>query len=83
MLGSARTAILDDGGVIGVRTPLRETEEFIVRHYTLVDDIKASVGLAESAGAEVAVPPMPLAGHGYCAIVILHGVQLGFWQRES
>ncbi|XGB63614.1 hypothetical protein L0991_05960 [Vibrio chagasii] len=45
-LGGARTAKLSNGGVIGVRGPLRETEEPVVRHYTLVKDIEAAVNAA-------------------------------------
>ena len=79
-LGGARTAKLSNGGVIGIRAPLRETEEPTVRHYTLVDDIQSAVNAAEKLGAEVAVPPMELPRHGMCAIVIQGGVELGFWE---
>ncbi|MGF1803487.1 hydroxylase [Vibrio gigantis] len=79
-LGGARTAKLSNGGVIGIRAPLRETEEPVVRHYTLVEDIQSAVNSAEKLGAEVAVPPMELPRHGMCAIVIQGGVELGFWQ---
>ncbi|CAK1764262.1 putative enzyme related to lactoylglutathione lyase [Vibrio crassostreae] len=68
------------GGVIGIRAPLRETEEPTVRHYTLVEDIQSAVNAAVKLGAEVAVPPMELPRHGMCAIVIQGGVELGFWQ---
>ena len=53
-LGNARTASLPDGGLVGVRAPLRETEEPIVRPYWLVDDIKAALAAAEKAGFAVA-----------------------------
>ena len=79
-LGGARTAKLVGGGIIGVRPPLRDTEKPIVRHYILVDDIKATVDQAAKSGAEIAVPPMELPGHGTCAIVIQNGVESGFWQ---
>ncbi|MBM4855676.1 hydroxylase [Vibrio parahaemolyticus] len=79
-LGGARIASLSNGGVIGIRAPLRETEEPVVRHYTLVEDIQSAVDAAEKCGAVVAVPPMELLGHGMCAIVIQSGVELGFWQ---
>lgn len=79
-LGGARTAQLSNGGVIGIRAPLRENEEPTVRHYTLVKDIQAAVDSAAELGAEVAVPPMELPGHGTCSIVILSGIELGFWQ---
>ena len=80
ILGGARVAKLENGGIIGVRAPLRDTEKPIVRPYILVKDIQAIVDLAEKSGAEVAVPPMELPGHGICAIVIHDGVESGFWQ---
>ena len=79
-LGGARTARLEDGGLLGVRAPLRDTEEPVVRHYMLVEDIQASVDAAAKSGAEVALPPMELPGHGTCAIVIHGGIESGFWQ---
>lgn len=79
-LGGARTAELANGGMVGVRPPLRDTEKPIVRHYMLVEDIQATVEAAERSGAEVAVPPMELPGHGICAIVIHDGIESGFWQ---
>jgi len=50
-LGSARTATQAGGGLVGVRAPLRETEEPVVRPYWLVDDIAAAVAAAVQAGA--------------------------------
>lgn len=80
VLGGARTAKLENGGIIGIRVPLRDSEEPIVRHYILVDDIRATVDLAAKSGGEVAVPPMELPGHGTCAIVIQDGFETGYWQ---
>ena len=79
-LGGARTADLDNGGKLGVRGPLRDTEEPIVRPYVLVEDIKASVAAAGEAGAEIAMPPMEIPGYGQFAIVIQGGIDLGLWQ---
>lgn len=79
-LGGARTAKFANGGMLGIRAPLRDTEMPIVRHYILVEDIQATVDAAAKAGAEVAVPPMELPGHGQCAIVIQDGIETGFWQ---
>ena len=79
-LGNARTAKLPNGGLVGVRAPLRDTEEPIVRPYLLVEDIEASVSTAADSGAEIALPPMELAGHGRCAIFIQGGVEHGLWQ---
>lgn len=79
-LGGARTAKLSSGGLIGIRAPLRETENPIVRHYILVKDIKATVDFLEKSGGEVAVPPMELPGYGLCAIVIQDGIETGYWQ---
>ncbi|MDT0631935.1 hypothetical protein RM540_09275 [Rubrivirga sp. F394] len=79
-LGGARTAGLAGGGMVGVRPPLRDTEEPVVRPYVRVQDIKAAVDAAAESGAEVAVPPMKLEGHGTCAIVVQGGIDVGLWE---
>ena len=79
-LGGARVAEMTNGGMLGVRAPLRDTEQPVVRHYLLVEDIQAAVDAAAKSGSDVALPPMQLAGHGTCAIVIQGGVETGFWQ---
>ena len=78
--GNARTANLKDGGRIGVRAPLRESEEPIVRPYILVEDIESAVKAAETAGAKVALPPMKIPGQGTFSIYILGGIEHGLWQ---
>ena len=80
-LGNARTAALPGGGLVGVRAPLSETEQPMVRPYWLVDDIEAAVAAAVGAGGEVAHPPMEIPGHGTFAIYIQGGVHHGLWQR--
>lgn len=79
-LGNARTADLADGGRIGVRAPMRATEQPIVRPYVLVDDIQSAVKAAENTGATVALPPMPIPGQGTFSIYILGGIEHGLWQ---
>lgn len=79
-LGGARTARMSDGGLLGIRGPMHEAETPISRPYVLVEDIQASVDLAAKGGAEVALPPMEIPGHGTCAIVIQGGIHCGFWQ---
>ncbi len=79
-LGGARTAQLTDGGLIGVRAPMHDTEEPVIRPYTLVEDIDNSVTTAADAGADIALPPTELPGHGKCAILIQGSVQIGLWQ---
>lgn len=79
-LGGARTAKLSNGGILGVRSPMRESELPVVRPYVLVTDIQAAVDAASEAGAEVALPPMEIPGHGTCAIVIQGGIESGLWQ---
>jgi len=79
-LGQARTAALQNGGLIGVRAPLHPTEEPVVRPYVLVDDIEAATEAARTAGAEIAHPPLELPGHGTFAIYTLGGIQHGLWQ---
>jgi predicted enzyme related to lactoylglutathione lyase len=80
-LGNARTAPLPGGGMVGVRAPLRASEEPVVRPYWLVEDIEAAVAAAEDAGAVIAHPPLEIPGHGTFAIYIVGGTQHGLWQR--
>jgi len=79
-LGNARIAALANCGVIGVRAPMHEAEEPVVRPYILVDDVEAAAKAAEAAGAEIAHPPMELPGHGTFAIYIQGGIHFGLWQ---
>jgi predicted enzyme related to lactoylglutathione lyase len=80
-LGNARTAPMPGGGLMGVRAPLRETEEPVVRPYWLVDDVEAAVRAAAKAGAVIAHPPMKIPGHGTFAICLQGGIDHGFWQK--
>lgn len=79
-LGEARTAELAGGGRIGVRAPMAEAEEPVVRPYILVDDIEAAAKAAEEAGAMIAHPPMEIPGQGWFAIFIQGGVHHALWQ---
>ncbi|MDD9853878.1 MAG: hydroxylase, partial [Deltaproteobacteria bacterium] len=79
-LGNARTAEIAGGGRIGVRAPMRETEEPVVRPYVLVDDVAAAAAAAEAAGAEIAHPPLEIPGQGKFAIYILGGIHHGLWE---
>ena len=79
--GNARTTKLRDGGRIGVRAPMRETEKPVVRPYLLVDDIEAAVKAAQTAGATVAITPMEIPGQGRFSIYILGGIEHGLWQK--
>jgi predicted enzyme related to lactoylglutathione lyase len=79
-LGNARTATLPGGGLLGVRAPMHEAEEPVVRPYWLVDDIAAAVAAAVEAGGEVAHPPLEIPGHGTFAIYIQGGIHHGLWQ---
>jgi len=79
-LGNARTAALESGGMIGVRAPMHEAEEPVVRPYVLVDDIEAAVEAAEAAGGEIALPATEIPGQGTFAIYIQGGIQHGLWQ---
>ncbi|MFS1522796.1 VOC family protein [Microbulbifer sp. 2304DJ12-6] len=80
LLGGARTCSLADGSIVGIRVPLRETEEPIVRPYWLVDDIQKAIDLVKAQGAEIAVPPLEIPGKGIFAIYINGAVDHGFWQ---
>ncbi len=81
-LGNARTAVLPEGGMLGIRAPLRATEAPVVRPYFLVEDVAAAVEVARTEGAEIAVPAMQLPGQGTCAIYIQGGIEHGIWQNE-
>ena len=80
-LGGARTAALAGGGLVGVRAPLHESEEPVVRPYWLVADIHAAVAAVEEAGAQVIHPPLLIPGHGTFAIYLQGGIQQGLWQK--
>jgi uncharacterized protein len=82
-LGSARTAALAGGGLVGVRAPLRTTEAPVVRPYWLVDDINAAVAAVVEAGGQIAHPPMEIPGHGTFAIYLQGGNDHGLWQLAS
>ena len=79
-LGGARTARLADGGMLGIRAPMHDGEHSVTRAYMLVEDIEAAVVAATDAGAEIAVPPMKIPGHGTCAIYLQGGIEGGLWQ---
>jgi uncharacterized protein len=79
-LGNARTAPLPGGGLVGVRAPMHESEEPVVRPYWLVDDIESALAAAVTAGAQIAHPPMEIPGHGTFAIYIHGGVHHGLWK---
>lgn len=79
-LGNARTADLPGGGLVGVRAPLRDTEEPVVRPYWLVHDIEAALSAALDAGGELAHEPLEIPGHGTFAIYIVGDVDHGLWQ---
>ncbi len=79
-LGNARTATLKGGGRVGVRAPMREDEEPVIRPYVLVDDIEAAVKAAEAAGGETAMAATEIPGHGKFAIYFQGGIQYGLWE---
>lgn len=79
-LGGARIATMTGGGLLGVRQPLHETEDPVVRPYWLVDEIVDALGGAVKAGAEVAHPPMEIPGYGTFAIYVQGGVHHGLWK---
>jgi predicted enzyme related to lactoylglutathione lyase len=79
-LGNARTAALPGGGLVGVRAPMHETEQPVVRPYWLVDNIESALAAAVGAGGELAHPPLEIPGHGTFAIYIKGGIHHGLWQ---
>lgn len=83
LLGNARSAVLANGGLIGIRAPMHESEESVIRPYLLVEDIDAAASSAVKAGAELAHPPMEIPGRGKFAIYILGGNHHGLWQFDG
>ena len=79
-LGNARTATAPGGGMVGVRAPMRDTEEPVARPYMLVDDIESALAAAVANGAELAHPSLEIPGHGTFAIFISGGTEHGLWQ---
>lgn len=79
--GNARTTKFEGGGMLGIRGPMRDTENPVVRPYLLTEDIQASVDAAVAAGAELAMPPMDIPDYGKFAIVVHGGIDCGFWQN--
>ena len=79
-LGGAKTALLSNGGMIGIRAPMHDAEEPTVRPYYLVSDIEKAVSKAVKSGADIALPPMEISGYGKCAIIFIGPIQSGFWQ---
>jgi len=78
--GNARIATMQGGTIVGVRAPMHEAEDPVVRPYWLVENIETAVEAAVDAGGEIAHPPLEIPGHGRFAIYILGGVQHGLWQ---
>ena len=79
-LGGARTAQMTEGGMMGIRAPMHDAEKSVTRAYMLVEDIEAAVSAAAKSGAEIALPPMKIPGHGTCAIYFQGGIEAGLWQ---
>jgi predicted enzyme related to lactoylglutathione lyase len=80
-LGQARVATKADGSLVGIRKPLAEHEQPIMRTYLAVDDIQQATKTAEESGATIAYPPTRQGNHGTFAIMIQGGVEHGLWQR--
>lgn len=80
LLGGARTCVLADGSIVGIRGPMRNTEEPVVRPYWLVEDIEQAVAHVEGEGAIIAMRPLEIPGKGKFAIYLLGSNNHGFWQ---
>lgn len=79
-LGGARVATLPDGSLCGIRAPMHEQEQPIVRTYLHVPDLDAAVAKAAELGAEIALPRLEIPGYGAVAIYFLGGIEQGVWQ---
>ena len=83
VLGGARVAQLPDGSLCGVRAPMHDQEEPIVRNYVRVDDVEQAVAAARDTGAFVALEPTELPGHGTIAIYFIGGIEQGVWELPA
>ena len=83
LLGYARTATLSNGCMIGVRAPLSESEEPVIRPYWLVEDIEVAVTAAVEAGGVIIHEPLEIPGRGIFAIYMLGNNQHGLWQLKT
>lgn len=79
-LGHARVAALPDGCLVGIRAPMHEQEDPVVRPYLRVADIDAAVQRAAEVGATIALEPMEIPGRGRVAICFFGRIQQGLWQ---
>ncbi|MCA9753430.1 MAG: hypothetical protein KC591_14645 [Gemmatimonadetes bacterium] len=79
-LGGAQVASAPEGTQIGIRAPLGEHEQPIIRTYVEVDDIARAIEAAQAAGAVVAYPPTKQGDTGTWAIYVVGDVQHGLWQ---
>jgi predicted enzyme related to lactoylglutathione lyase len=79
--GNARTAALRGGGRIGVRAPMRATEDPVVRPYVLVEDIDAATQTAEEGGGQIAIMPLEIPEQGMFSIYLQGGIEHGLWMN--
>jgi predicted enzyme related to lactoylglutathione lyase len=79
-LGQARVATQSDGTVVGIRKPLAEHEQPMMRTYLEVKDIHQATKKAEESGAAIAYPPTRQGDHGTFAILIQGDVEHGLWK---
>jgi len=55
-------------------------EKPTVRVYVRVEDIEATMQRVQGTGAEIALAPVEIPGHGKIAIYINGGIEQGLWQ---
>jgi predicted enzyme related to lactoylglutathione lyase len=79
-LGHARVAVGEGGTRVGVRAPLADHEQPVIRPYFAVDDIVQAVAKVEAEGATVAYPPTRQGDTGTWAIYLVGDLQIGLWQ---
>ena len=79
-LGNSFVATLPDGSLCGIRAPMHDQERPVVRTYLRVTDIDKAVEEAAGLGAEIALEPVDIPGHGKIAIYLFGGIEQGLWQ---
>ena len=65
--GNSFVATLPNGSLCGIRAPMHEQENPIVRTYLRVTDIETAVQKAGELGAAIALEPMEMPEHGKIA----------------
>ena len=79
-VGNARVASLEGGGAIGVRAPMDDAEQPVVRPFLETTALAAAIESASDCDAEIALPSKDIAGRGFAGVYVQGGHLYGLWQ---